>query len=382
MTPEPDGRRFARTAAAVTVALVLGLAGCVTPTPPAPTPPVEPVPPPPSPPAPAPVSIAAVGDIMLGTDYPKDTLPDDDGAGFLRPVTPILATADVAFGNLEGVLMDGGEPVKRCGTSTRCFLFRTPTRYAAHLAGAGFDVLSLANNHARDFGEAGRDSSMAALDAAGIRHSGREGTWAELAVRGVRIAMIAFAPNVGANSLNDHDIAVDRVRSLAAAYDIVIVSFHAGAEGDGAETLPFTREFYAGEDRGDVVKFAHAMVEAGADLLLGHGPHVPRAIELYRDRLIAYSLGNFATYYGISVEGNRGIAPILTVHLDGEGRFLDGHIVSTIQLRPDGPSIDPAGRAAALMRELTEAAFPHGALEVAANGDLTRRAPAAVTPGR
>jgi len=154
-------------------------------------------------------------------------------------------------------------------------------------------ILSVRNNHARDFGEAGRDSSMAALDAVGIRHSGREGTWAEMTVKGVRVAMIAFTPNVGANSLNDHDIAVERVRALAVTNDIVIVSFHAGAEGDGAERLPFGREYYVGEDRGDVVYFARAMVDAGADLLLGHGPHVPRAMELYRGRLIAYSLGNF-----------------------------------------------------------------------------------------
>ncbi|MBV6418641.1 MAG: hypothetical protein CMLOHMNK_03564 [Steroidobacteraceae bacterium] len=368
-----------RVAATIAFALTLVLAGCATP-PPVPAPPVQPLPPPPAPPAPPPVSIAAVGDIMLGTDYPKDILPDDDGVGFLRQVTPVLAAADVAFGNLEGVLMDGGEPVKQCGASSKCFLFRTPTRYAAYLAAAGFDLMSLANNHARDFGEAGRDSGMAALDAAGIRHSGREGTWADLTVRGVRIAMIAFAPNVGANSLNDHDLAVERVRSLAGAYDIVIVSFHAGAEGDGAETLPFAREFYVGEDRGDVVMFAHAMVDAGADLLLGHGPHVPRALELYRDRLIAYSLGNFATYYGISVDGNRGIAPILTADLDAAGHFLRGHIASTIQLRPDGPSIDPAGRAATLMRELTEAAFPGGGLSIDANGDVARRAPAAVSP--
>ncbi|MGD9599229.1 MAG: CapA family protein [Steroidobacteraceae bacterium] len=374
MTRAPSAPRFAGAAAAVMVAMALALAGCATPPPPAPQPPpAEPLPPPPPPPAPPPVSIAAVGDIMLGTDFPKDILPDDDGAGFLRHVAPILSAADIAFGNLEGVLMDGGEPVKQCGASTRCFLFRTPTRYAAYLAVAGFDLLSLANNHARDFGEAGRDAGMAALDAVGIRHSGREGTWAEMTIRGVRVAMIAFAPNVGANSLNDHDIAVERVRNLAAEYDLVIVSFHAGAEGEGAETLPFGREYYVGEDRGDSVLFAHAMIDAGADLLLGHGPHVPRAIELYRDRLIAYSLGNFATYYGISVEGIRGIAPILTVHLDAEGRFRDGRITSTIQLRPDGPSLDPQGRAAALMRQLTDVAFPDGELVIRAGGEIARR---------
>ncbi len=373
MGPQPSGRppgRFAWRAATILAVAATALAGCAS------APPAAPAPPPAeavAPPPPTLVSIASVGDIMLGTDYPRDILPDDDGAGFLRHVAPILSAADIAFGNLEGVLMDGGEPAKQCGSSTRCFLFRTPTRYAAYLAAAGFDALSLANNHARDFGEAGRDSSMAALDAVGIRHSGREGTWAEMVVKGVRVAMIAFAPNVGANSLNDHEIAVERVRALAAANDIVIVSFHAGAEGDGAERLPFAREFYAGEDRGDVVMFAHAMVDAGADLLIGHGPHVPRAMELYRDRLIAYSLGNFATYYGIRVEGNRGIAPILTARLDAEGRFRGGHIDSTVQLRPDGPSIDPEGRALLLMRSLTAEAFPDGALVLEDDGNVTAR---------
>jgi hypothetical protein len=77
-----------------------------------------------------------------------------------------------------------------------------------------------------------------------------------------------------------------------------------------------------------------------------------RAIERYKGRLIAYSLGNFATYYGISVAGNKGVAPILTVTLDGEGRFVDGQIVSTYQPRPDGPQLDAKQRALHLIRGL------------------------------
>lgn len=364
---EPPRRPPAR-AAAILLAAAAVLAGCASAPPAAPSrpAPVEQAPPPP----PTEISIAAVGDIMLGTDFPKDILPDDDGAGFLRHVTPILSAADIAFGNLEGVLMDGGEPAKQCGASGNCYVFRTPTRYAAWLRDAGFDMLSVANNHAHDFGEAGRDSTAAALEAVGIRHSGREGSWAEMTVGGVRVAMVAFAPNVGANSLNDHELAVEFVRSLAAANDILIVSFHAGAEGAGAEVLPFEREYYAGEDRGDVVMFAHAMIDAGADLLLGHGPHVPRALELYRGRLIAYSLGNFATWYGIGVEGLRGLAPIVTARLDADGRFRGGRIDSAIQLRPDGPSIDPENRALELIRELTATAFPDGRLVIGADGTL------------
>ena len=151
---------------------------------------------------------------------------------------------------------------------------------------------------------------------------GREGTVASFIANGRRIAMVAFAPNVGSNSLNDPQIGLPLVADLAAKHDIVIVSFHGGAEGNGAEVLPFAREIFAGEDRGNVVEFAHAMIDAGADIVLGHGPHVVRPLEIYKDRLIAYSLGNFATYYGISVEGIRGIAPILLVTLDDEGRFV------------------------------------------------------------
>ena len=330
------------------------LAGCATQPPPAPAipPPQEPAPAEPAVPAPTHpgLTLAAVGDIMMGTDFPENILPDDDGVGFLAAVTPLLSAPDVTFGNLEGVLQDGGEPVKQCKDKRICFLFRTPTRYATYLQRAGFDVMSLANNHARDFGEEGRSSSMAALDSVGILHSGREGTTASFIANGRRVAMVAFAPNVGANSLNDPQIGLPLVADLAAKHDIVIVSFHGGAEGSGAEVLPFAREIFAGEDRGNVVEFARAMIDAGADIVLGHGPHVVRPMELYHDRLIAYSLGNFATYYGISVEGIRGIAPILLVTLDDDGRFVSGRVEATMQIRPAGPSIDPARGVVALLR--------------------------------
>jgi hypothetical protein len=351
------------------------LAACATQPPPAPPPTAQP----PAPPQPLPASthpgltLAAVGDMMLGTDYPENILPDDDGLAFLDEVTAVLSSTDVTFGNLEGVLQDGGEPVKQCKDKRICFLFRTPTRYARYLQLAGFDVMSLANNHARDFGEEGRSSSMAALDAVGIHHSGREGTVASFVANGRRIAMVAFAPNVGSNSLNDPQIGLPLVKELAAKHDIVIVSFHGGAEGNGAEVLPFAREIFAGEDRGDVVEFAHSMIDAGADIVLGHGPHVVRPLELYRDRLIAYSLGNFATYYGISVEGIRGLAPILLVTLDDEGRFVSGRVEPVVQIRPAGPAPDPGRGVVKLLQTLTATAFPDGSLAIADDGALSVR---------
>jgi poly-gamma-glutamate capsule biosynthesis protein CapA/YwtB (metallophosphatase superfamily) len=118
------------------------------------------------------------------------------------------------------------------------------------------------------------------------------------------------------------------------------------------------------------VEFARAMVDAGADLVLGHGPHVLRPMELYRERLIAYSLGNFATYYGISVTGIRGIAAILMVRVDDDGKFLAGHLEPTIQLRPAGPSIDPARQAIEELQWRTEQSFPWGPLSITNDGVL------------
>ncbi|MEM8983118.1 MAG: CapA family protein [Pseudomonadota bacterium] len=328
-------------------------------------------------PAPAPalpsLTIAAVGDMMIGTDYPQMRLPDDDAVGFLAAVTPLLASVDIAIGNLEGVLVDGGEPAKRCSNPAACYLFRSPTRYASRFAAAGFDVLSLANNHARDFGEEGRDSSMSALERAGIRHSGREGTIAEWQYRGINVAFVAFAVTRESNSMLDVPIATATVAALAERNDLVIVSFHGGAEGLDALHVPFAEETYYNEPRGDVVRFARSVIDAGADLVLGHGPHVVRGMELYRDRLIAYSLGNFATYYGISVAGLKGIAPILGVTVSGDGRFESGQIQSTHQLRPDGPSIDASGQALQWIRTLTRDDFAGGGIMFAADGTFSAR---------
>ena len=309
--------------------------------------------------------------MMIGTDYPENHLPDDDGVGFLAGVAPWLWSADIAFGNLEGVLVDGGEPGKKCSNPKACYLFRSPGRYAFHYRAAGFDVLSLANNHARDFGEEGRTATMRTLANAGIHHSGREGDFASFEEKGLRVAVLAYAVTKNSNMLLDYALSERTVRDFAATHDIVIVSFHGGAEGRDVTRLPFADEEYYGEPRGDVVRFARMVVDAGADLVIGHGPHVVRAMERYKDRLIAYSLGNFATYYGISVAGIKGIAPILIATLDEEGRFVEGEIISTRQLRPAGPSLDPQGRALKMIRGLSVEDFGNPGLTFHADGRIT-----------
>jgi len=320
------------------------------------------------------LSINAVGDIMLGTDYPQNHLPPDNGQYLLSGVSAILKEADVTFGNYEGTLLSGGEPAKICRNPKRCYVFRTPPAYVQNLTEAGFDVMSLANNHARDFGDEGRFSSMATLQQAGIQHSGLEGDFASWQVKGRRIGLIAFAPFRGANNPLEIETAQETVRAFKADHDVVLVSMHMGAEGEDAIRVPFAQEIFHGENRGDVVLFSRAMVDAGADLILGHGPHVPRALELYKGRLIAYSLGNFCTYYGINVRGRNGLAPILKVTVYDDGEFKSGRIISARQIRPNGPIVDPSHEAARLMAELTRQDFAETPLEISPEGLITVKA--------
>lgn len=304
------------------------------------------------------ITVCAVGDINMGTAFPSEEyLPPDGGRGLFAPVQDLLA-GDIVFGNLEGPLADGGETTK-CSSPRGCFAFRTPTGYVEHLQAAGFHVLSLANNHAMDFGKAGRASTIEALDAAGIAHSGPPGDVATLEVRGKSVALIAFAPYDHSHNLLEVEAAAALVRELDRRHDLILVSFHGGTEGSRATRVPDEMEHLGSEPRGHLIQFAHAVVDAGADLVLGHGPHVLRGMEVYRRRLIVYSLGNFCTYARFSLSGALGRAIVLRVRLDPDtGAFHGGRMDATVQTKPGGPRPDDTGRGIALVRKLSQQDFP------------------------
>ncbi len=321
------------------------------------------------------ITVAAVGDIMLGSTYPETApLPPEDGAKLLAEVAPILTAADMAFGNLEGPMLEGGSTSKcsdEAARAGRCYAFRVPTRYGAHLKQAGFDVLSLANNHVMDFGLDGRASSVKVLDELGIAHSGEPGDIARLIVRGRKVALIAFATYPHSHNLLDLDAARQAVAELAAASDMVVVSFHGGAEGARFQHVAQGSEMFYGEDRGDLRAFTHAMIEAGADLVLGHGPHVMRGLEVYQGRLIAYSLGNFASYGAFNLSGPNGLAAVLDVRLACDGAFLGGRLHPVKQIKPGGPLLDPEAAVIPLVRQLSEEDFGKSAVRVSEKGELT-----------
>ena len=317
--------------------------------------------------------IVAVGDMMLGTNYPEPKyLPPGDGSQLLAPLLDPLRSADITIGNLEGTLLDEGGTPKRCGNPKACYAFRSPEAFAQHFASAGFDFLSLANNHSGDFGPEGRSTTKRRLDEVGIAYAGLMGTdeVAYRTINGQRVAFLAFAPNSGTVDVRDIARAKRLVGDAAGQAELVIVSFHGGAEGPDAQHVTRQTEEYYNENRGNVWAFAHAVVDAGADLVTGHGPHVTRGMEVYKDRLIAYSLGNFATYGRFNLRGPAGVAPLLEVTVDDEGRFVEGRIIPIYQTKPTGPMIDTRGRATTLVRDLSRQDFPESPLRVAPDGRL------------
>ncbi|MCA1558363.1 MAG: CapA family protein [Acidobacteria bacterium] len=319
------------------------------------------------------ISIAAVGDIMLGSTNPPDRgLPQEDGAKMLVEVAPILSAADIAFGNLEGPMLEGTGKSSKCGPNSRlCYAFRVPTRYGKYLKDAGFDLMSLANNHASDFGLEGRQSTKRVLQQLGITHAGgdREDI-PYLNVKGNRIGVVAFATNEVSYNLNDIATARRVVAQVAQKADIVIVSFHGGAEGVAAQNVPRGAETFLGAPRGNLREFTHAVVDAGADLVLGHGPHVVRGMEIYRDRLIAYSLGNFA-FYSFPFRGPTALSMILEVNLAPGGAFAGGLVHPLIQVGQSGPRPDKAATVLPVLRQLSNTDFGATAVKVGADGTIT-----------
>lgn len=321
------------------------------------------------------VRFAAVGDVQLGRAWPEEraTLPPNDAADLLAAMHGPLQDADVTFGNLETVLADGGDSTKCGPKSTKCFAFRVPTRYANALKTAGFDVMSTANNHAGDFGPEGRVATMGALDQVGLRHSGVIGDIASFEVKGLKVGLVGFSTGGGVYRVQDLDIARKVIAHVARSHDLVVASFHAGAEGAGAAHVPDAPEVFYGEDRGEVRKLARTVIDAGADLVLGHGPHLLRGMEIYRGRLIAYSLGNFSSWETFNITGPLGISVVLYAEVAPNGVLTRAEVLPVVLEKPGRPVPDPKRQAIPILRQLSKEDFGDPLLDE--DGKVTRFRP-------
>ena len=163
-------------------------------------------------------------------------------------------------------------------------------------------------------------------------HTGAPGEITIVNVKGVKVAVLGFSIYSWGNSLNNIPAATALVKTAAAQADLVVIQMQGGAEGaDKSHVVP-GHEFFLGEDRGDLIAFSHAVIDAGADVVFGHGPHIMRGMEFYKGRLIAYSLGNFCGYGALNAAG-----------FLGRRRHPQGHAAPGRDLGRRQPGVDRDG---------------------------------------
>ncbi len=308
------------------------------------------------------IIINAVGDVMFGSNYPDySSLPKDLGRDMLKPFAVHLQDGDINFANVEGVFMDAGGTPKGNGKNTYCF--RQPVELAKHFTNHGFNLLSVANNHVADFGKKGIESTDTVLRDLGLNFAGSlKQPTTSLEIKGLKVGFAAFAPHNGSVNMNDLDAAEETIRQLKQDHQVVIVSFHGGAEGVNHQRVTREKELYFEQNRGNVYLFAHKMIDAGADVVLGHGPHVLRGVELYKGKFIAYSLGNFATYGQFNLSYPSNLSPILQLKIDREGNFLSGKVIGGEQKGYGGPVLDHKNAAYFKIKKLSLLDFPESPL--------------------
>ena len=295
------------------------------------------------------MSIAMGGDVMTGNTLKGATA----SISFGKSATDILKSADYAFANLEGAIGGTIGDGKKC-KSNNCHAFRQPQDTALMLANAGIDAVALANNHAMDMGQSGKISTMKALDDAKVGHTGHIGQKPLFIERkGKKIGLVAFSANYNVNDFRKRDFFIKTIKDAKKSCDILLVSIHMGAEGKAqAIKVIDQKEIFLGENRGNPYTDSRAAIDAGADMVIGHGPHVPRGIDLYKNKLIVYSLGNFLTARGINISGISGAAPIVVANLAENGDIVDFKVHSFTQ-NGAGLVKDAKNTAASLMRSLS-----------------------------
>jgi hypothetical protein len=320
------------------------------------------------------ITVNAVGDIMLGSVTPKAILPPEDGQEFVESIGEYLNGADVVFGNLEGSLISTDLKPQKCREESRkagrCYEFGMPEKLAGSLQKLGFNILSMDNNHSEDYGAEGYQFTQERLIEMGIKFAPKRG-YGVLKVEETKIAIVAFGYSGNSHNIADLDKTAEIISLLKKDSDIVIASFHGGAEGRNALNTQNETEYFLGENRGNVVAFAHTVIDAGADLVIGHGPHVLRAIEIYNKKLIAYSMGNFLTYGNMNISGVTGISAILKAELDEKtGDFLRGEIVPVRQIDRGIPVYDESFQAVELIKDLTVNDIPENGIIFTESGSI------------
>jgi poly-gamma-glutamate capsule biosynthesis protein CapA/YwtB (metallophosphatase superfamily) len=320
------------------------------------------------------IKIKAVGDVMIGSTFPKPMLPPENGIHIFDQVKSRLSGADLLIGNLEGAFTKTNKCSKKNVDNIGCFAFRMPMEYINYLKDAGFKVMNVANNHARDFRDQGLADTIEHLRANDMGYVGPQDEYEVLTVNGVDIGVAGFYWNGLFNDMTDEVHTGEFLSKLKEQVDVLVVFFHGGAEGDKALHTQDVTEKFLGGARGNVVKFAHKAIDSGADIVIGSGPHVVRAMENYKGHLIAYSLGNFVGYELFNMAGPRKDSLILEADLDSTGAYISGKIIPVILSDKGEPRLDEKSSSISLIRKLTREDFPDSDISILDDGSIVLEA--------
>ena len=294
-------------------------------------------------------------DITVG--WVGDMVPSKDSTynhTVLSFVTPDLQQPDLMIGNLEGTFAQEHRTSKCFYIPTRCHAFRGDESFADALKVAGFDFVSLINNHSYDYGQDGLTDTLAILDARSIPYIAPTKPSTTVLVKGKRIGILGLSSTQPLQTITDYDFIIKNVTRLKQENDFVIVIFHGGTEGSDKTTVPGTYEYMGTENRGDVQRVAYTAIDAGADLVLGSGPHVLRKIETYKDKKIAYSLGNFVGGNGsLTTSGRLAYSGIFTSSLSTENPPLT-NFTSVLLTKNGTPTIDLLEQGKKLIESLSQ----------------------------
>lgn len=336
------------------------------------------------------VRVCAGGDVTLGTNL--DTAwqrmgarrlranfgASDNPADLVAPLRPLFAGADIVLLNVETAIGMGRTKTKCGPRSKNCFAFRGPPEAAPALRSLGDTsavvVGNVANNHARDAGDIGVDSTIAHLTRAGVLVTGSDTLATPVVLRdSTTVGILGFYTSELPTDARNLAAVRRHVARAVERYGTVIVTAHIGAEGIGAQRVGDSTEYFLESriDRGNPVAFATAAFDGGAALVIGHGPHVLRAAEWRDDRLVLYSLGNLLTYgpFNNADPINRGVVACADL---AEGRVMGADLRPTMQIAPGIVRPDPAARALILIDSLSALDFPTTGARVNAWGELER----------
>jgi hypothetical protein len=257
------------------------------------------------------VQITAVGDIYISNRMTVDRY---------NVLNNIKLEGDLVFGNAEGVF------VSNCLDSDRLkFKLTMPYSAISILKRIGFNSLSYANNHVLNAGLIEYKKSCSLLHNDNFLLAGYDDSGDVINIHKKSIRIVGFT-FTGRNNVNNIDTVTKLIKTFKE--DIIIISAHMGGEGAGNCSIIDKPEFFGNQRRGEVRRFSRSCIDAGADLIIGHGPHFLRGIELYKGKLICYSLGNYIFDYPIIEKNGPSATCSITIDLEDDGNFKQAAIAS------------------------------------------------------